>query len=123
MNKVILMAMLSMLVISTAAYAKSSRFGEQIPDKIETVKLKNILEAPKEYKDKNVLLQGNFGGLCCATDFNYKEGLESIEVHPKGFDAPKLKVGTPVNIHGTVKVIEKADGNEVHIEAKGMETK
>lgn len=110
-------------------------YGEAIPNNIKVVKLEKILENSKEYKDKEVVLEGNFGGACCATDFNYKEGLDSVEVYPKGFPNPKLDRGKLIRVYGIVRSIEKRaeseEGeekkeekhHEVYIEAKGVEVK
>lgn len=110
-------------------------YGEAIPDNVKVVKLKAVLEAPKEYEDKEVVLEGNFGGVCstsCATDFNYKEGLERVEVYPKGFATPKLDKGKPIRVYGVVRSIEKKteskeekeeERHEVYIEAKGVEVR
>lgn len=111
-----------------------SRYGEIIPDTVKVVKLKEVLENPKEYKDKAVVLDGNFGGVCCATDFKYKEGLDMVEVYPKGFSNPKLVMGKPIRLYGIVRSIEKKteskeegekeeEHHEVYIEAKGVEVK
>ena len=113
-----------------------TRFGETIPDSVEVVKLEEILKNPQEYKDKEVVLEGNYGNYCCASDFVYKEGLEAVEVYPKGFPTPKLKMGTPIKVYGIVRSIEKKaeakeakekeeeeEHHEVYIEAKGVEAK
>jgi len=110
-------------------------YGEAVPNNVEVVKLEKILQNPKEYKDKEVVLEGNFGGACCATDFNYKEGLDSVEVYPKGFPNPKLNRGKPIRVYGIVRSIEKRaeseegeekkeeEHHEVYIEGKGVETR
>ncbi len=106
------------------------RYGEAIPGNVKVVKLKKIIESPKEYKDKEVVLEGNFGGICCPTDFNYKEGLEMVEVYPKGFPNPKLARGKPIRVYGIVRSIEKRIEQEeeegyhqIYIDAKGVEVK
>lgn len=99
-----------------------TKYGKPIPDNIKVVKLKEILKNPKEYKNKEIVLEGNFAGICCATDFNYKEGIEMLEVYPKGFPVPKLDKGKPIRVYGIVKTIEK-EHIEIYIEAKGVEVK
>jgi hypothetical protein len=110
------------------------RYGEAIPGSLELVKLKQIIEAPDVYKDKEVVLEGNYGSYCCPSDFSYKEGTEAMEVAPKGFPTPRLDRGEPVRIYGIVRSIEKKaepgegeekeeDHNEVYIEAKGVEVR
>lgn len=113
----------------------NARYGEAVPNNINVVKLEKILQNPKEYKDKEVILEGNYGNYCCASDFVYKEGLEAIEVYPKGFPTPKLDRGTPIRVYGIVRSIEKRaeseggekkkeeEHHEVYIEAKGVETR
>ena len=130
---------LVLLVLSTTlmliGWGKGkSGYGEAIPNNIKVVKLEKILQNPKEYKDKEVILEGNYGNYCCASDFVYKEGLEAIEVYPKGFPTPKLDRGKPIRVYGIVRSVEKAveskekskeqeEHHEVYIEAKGVETR
>ncbi len=83
----------------------------------DIVKLKDIMDNPKVYKNKEVVLEGNFGGICCASDFFYKEGVDSCEVYPKGIQAPKAAIGTPIRLKGTVKATQKGEEYQVHIEA------
>lgn len=114
------------------------RYGESAPNNVKVVKLEEILQNPKEYKDKEVVLEGNYGNYCCASDFVYKEGLETIEVYAKGFPTPKLDRGKPIRVYGIVRSIEKKtesekgeegeekkeeEHHEVYIEAKGVEIK
>lgn len=109
-----------------------ARYGEAIPNNVEVVKLKVILENPDAYKGKEVVLEGNFGGVCCPSSFNYKEGLEMVEVYPQGFSNPKLDRGKPIRVYGVVRSIEKKveskkgekeEQHKIHIEGKGVETK
>ncbi|MEM5799954.1 MAG: hypothetical protein QXZ43_04810 [Candidatus Aenigmatarchaeota archaeon] len=117
---------------------RESKYGQAIPANIKVVKLKEIIKNPENYKDKEVVLEGNFGGICCAADFNYKEGSEVVEVYPKGFSIPKLNRGKPIRIYGVVRTIKKMveanedtkegtnnqeKSQEVYIEAKGMQVK
>jgi hypothetical protein len=108
------------VILSLVGCSKSRvHYGEVISDKVAVVKLKEIVEHPGKYKDKEVVLEGNFAGSCCATDFNYKEGLEMIEVYPIGFPNPKLDRGKPIRVYGIVRSTEKM----TYIEAKGVESK
>lgn len=117
------------LILSTALFTSVSAFAEQmgkaIPKDAQQVKLAEILKSPTKYKGKEVLLQGNYGSKCCATDFNYKEGMDGIEITPSGFDNwQNLKKGTPIKVYGVVNVIERGGGEKiVHMDARGMETK
>lgn len=132
----ILVALLLIMTLALVGWGKGkTRYGEIIPDNVKVVKLKTILDNPKEYKDREVVLEGNFGGVCCATDFKYKEGLDMVEVYPKGFSNPKLVVGKLIRLYGIVRSIEKnvkseaeaeekeEEHHEVYIEAKGVEVK
>ncbi|MGE3682651.1 MAG: hypothetical protein AB7G93_13075 [Bdellovibrionales bacterium] len=111
------------LLISATSFA--GQMGQAIPKDAPSVKLAEILKTPAKYKGKEVVLQGNYGSMCCATDFNYKEGLDGIEISATEFDDwKKLKKGTPVKVYGKINVIERAGGeNIVGMNAKGMETK
>lgn len=132
-KKWILVMLLLITTLTLVGWGQGkSRYGEIIPDTVKVVKLKEILQNPKEYKDKEVVLEGNFGGVCCATDFKYKEGLDMVEVYPKGFSNPKLVIGKPIRLYGIVRSIEKSvkseaeteeEHHEVYIEAKGVEVK
>lgn len=137
LRKCILITMLLAVTWTLTAWAKA-RFGEAVPGNIEVVKLKGILENPEKYKDKEVVLEGNYGNYCCASDFVYKEGVDAVEVYPTGFPTPKLDRGKPIRIYGIVRSIEKKAGyeektenreekeeehHEVYIEAKGVEVK
>lgn len=124
MKNVINTVVLSFLLLSSFNVF-AEQMGQAVPKNIPQVKLAEILKTPTKYKGKEVVLQGNYGSKCCATDFNYKEGLDGIEVSPKGFDNwQSLKKGTPIKIYGVVNVIERGGGETiVHVDAKGLETK
>lgn len=111
------------LVFVSAAHAEP--MGKALPKNVELTKLSEILKAPKKYKGKEVVIQGNYVARCCPTDFIYKEGLDSIEISPKGFDQwGSIKRGTPVRVSGTINVIERDGGDKiVHMDASGLETK
>jgi hypothetical protein len=55
--------------------------GMVIPSGVKVTKLKEIASNLQGYKDKEVVLEGNFNGACCAADFNYKESLTSPSAH------------------------------------------
>lgn len=122
MKHIVKIATLSLL-LSTAAFA--GQIGQPIPKDASTVKLAEILKTPAKYKGKELVLQGNYGSMCCASDFNYKEGLDGIEISPNGFeDWKKIKKGAPIKVYGKINVIERSGGETiVQMEAKGMETK
>jgi hypothetical protein len=105
--------------------AFAGQMGQPIPKDASTVKLAEILKTPDKYKGKEVVLQGNYGSMCCATDFNYKEGLDGIEISAGDFDDwKKIKKGAPIRVYGKINVIERSGGETiVGMEAKGLETK
>lgn len=111
------------LFVNSVAHAE--QMGKALPKSTEPTKLSEILKSPKKFKGKEVVLQGNYAARCCATDFIYKEGLDSIEISPKGFkEWETLKRGTPVRVFGTINVIEREGGDKiVHMDANGLETK
>ena len=130
----VLVAMFLAVVLALAGCGKGKvRYGEAIPDNVKVVKLKEIVDNPEQYKGREVVLEGNFNGACCPTDFNYKEGLEGCEVYPQGFSNPKLDKGKPIKVYGIVRSIQKKTGDddegkeekqhEIYIEAKGVEVK
>lgn len=112
-----IMFIFSLMLSTTIAHAEI--LGKPIPQDVPRVKLQEILKSPEQYKDKDVVLEGNYGFYCCAEDFSYKEGTDSVEISPAGFENKQLKPGTPVRIWATVRVRR----GDVHPEAKGMETK
>ncbi len=124
MKKIIKTAVLTLSIL-TSLNAFADQMGQAVPKNVPQVKLAEILKTPTKYKGKEVVLQGNYGSKCCADDFNYKEGLDGIEVSPQGFDNwQSLKKGTPIKIYGVVNVIERGGGETiVHVDAKGLETK
>lgn len=133
MRKSILSIMVMVIVIMLIEHVEGkARYGEAIPKNSKVVKLKEILEHPDTSKDKEVVLEGNYGNNCCASDFVYKEGIEAVEVYPKGFPTPELKRGKPIKVYGIVRSVEKGvkprEGKEegfreIYIEAKGVEVK
>lgn len=135
MKKILMYILLSSLVLvhSGFEWGEKKQFGESIPSNVQAAKLPDIVKNPQAYKDREVMLEGNYGFYCCPADFSYKEGLEAVNVSPAGFDSPKGKRGQPVKIYGTVRMgksepaeEEKEENEESHdffIEAKGVQFK
>lgn len=111
-------------------------YGQKIPSNVPAVTLEQVMHDPTAFKDREVILQGNYGGHCCATDFNYKEGTNAAECNYPGFDVPQMQTGRPVKIHAVVRVRDKHEeagdqvaegrteiGPEVYLEAKGVQFK
>lgn len=94
-----------------------AQFGEKIPSTMGIVKLAQLSLNPTSYNQKEIVLEGTFGGICCDTDFFYKEGMDMIEVSPKDFPSPKIVIGTPIKIYGVVRAV----GDKLNVEAKGVE--
>lgn len=134
-KKGLLLGVFMVSLALTGTVEGKERYGQVMPVNLEVVKLKEILENPKVYKGKEVVLEGNFGGVCSdGEDFYFKEGLEIVEVVPKGFPMPKFKKGKSIRVYGVVKSIEKKEKEEkgkekeeehkeVTIEAKGVEAR
>lgn len=128
---------LAVLLGAVSVTAKTKKMGKRIPEKATVVKLSDILKAPEKFKDKEVILQGTYVNYCCATDFVYREGLESVEIYPQGFLTPKLDKGKQMKVWGIVRVREREEGEqqetrknakeeehaEIIIEAEGLEVK
>jgi hypothetical protein len=125
---------LAFAAVLLSACGGKDRLGQPIPSEIAAVKLGDILEAPADYKDREVLLEGTYSSYCCPSDFSYKEGLDAIEIAPVGFASPKADRGRPLRVYGVVRVGEKraeeeAEGESeeegvhhgVYVEAKGLE--
>jgi len=134
----ILATILVLLLTVSPAMAKTKKFGKGVPEKAPITKLSEIVKDPQKFKDQEVVLQGNFINICCATDFVYREGLESIEIFPQDFPIPKLDKGKPIKIWGVVRIMEKesdentvkgdsvqAEASEpiIYVDALGMEAK
>lgn len=90
-------------------------------DKISQITLHELLENPTIYRNKIVIVEGIFAGICCATDFFLKDGDNRIEVYisDKVSMPPKSKVGSKIKVTGKVKV--KRKGEEVKIVAEQIE--
>lgn len=131
-NVLAMMFFLATLASVGSAQAKN-QYGQAIPNDVKVVKLKDILGHPAEYQNKEVVLEGNYGGYCCASDFLYKEGVDGVEIYPQGFPTPKLIIGKPIKIYGIVRAIDKKtesqeegkeeEHHEIYIEAKGVKAK
>ena len=119
-----------------AGCGKKELHGQPIPSDVPAVTLEQVMKDPTAFKDREVILQGNYGGHCCATDFNYKEGTNAAECYYPGFEVPHTQAGRPVKIHAVVRVRDKHEeagkqvaegraetGPEVYLEAKGVQFK
>lgn len=135
-----IICILALTFAVSSAMEKLKKHGKGVPEKTAVTKLSDIVKEPQKFKNKEVVLQGNFVNICCATDFVYREGLESIEIYPQNFPIPKLDRGKPIKIWGIVRIIEKesakaeedstkteesADESSpiIYIDALGMESK
>lgn len=119
------------LIVMLCGCGERKQYGAPMNAETSVATLKEIAQDPAAYKDKPVVLRGNYGFYCCPADFSYKEGFEVVAVAPQGFGAPKLKTGTPVTIQGIVRVGHppEAEGEtsgkaeeaaEFYIEAQGV---
>lgn len=102
-------------------------YGQAAPDNATVVKLKEVSENHQAYRDKEVVIEGFYGGECagCA-GFYLKERLETIEVYPQTFKSPRLDKGKPIRVYGIVRIIggAKKEGTpKIVIEGKGVEVK
>ena len=132
MAQLTVLLLIAGILVFAGCGKKGGQLGQEIPGNIQAVKLKDIVNNPQEYKDKEVVLVGNFGGADCAEDFIYKEGLDMVEARPRGFKNPKANKGKPIKLYGLVRVVERGVINdegseeasyEVYIDAKGVEIK
>lgn len=129
------------VILAIAGCGKNkAQYGEAFPANVAPVALKDIVANPEAFKDKEVLVDVNYGNYCCESDFVCKQGLEAMEVYPAGFPTPKLDKGTPIRVFGYVRDIakkpqtaqegeekgeegEEEGHHEIYIEAKGMEVR
>ena len=130
MNKkiILIVLLLNLPLVLSGCSENRVHYGEKIPGKVKIVKLSEVINNPEEYKDREVVLEGNYSNYCCASDFVYKEGLEAVEVLPKGFPTPRLDRGKRLKIFGVIRVNEKGfkpeeGDHEIYIEARGLEVK
>lgn len=95
-------------------------YGQSAPGSVTTVKLKDVSENHQAYKDKEVVIEGFYGGECggCA-GFFLKDSLETVEVYPQTFKSPRLDKGKPIKVYGVVRVAK----TKIVIEGKGMEVR
>lgn len=100
-------------------WGRAKRYGAKIPNGLAVTKLAQIISKPAAFKDKEVLLAGNYGMYCCPTDFTYKEGVDGAEVSPKGFDAPKADRGKPMKLYAVVRLGRHEEGEENGVQRKG----
>lgn len=87
--------------------------------KTTTIKLAELVKSPSDFAGKEVLVTGIFSGICCATDFYLKDGLETIEVSAGTKQCPmpsKSKIRSKIEVRGVVKV----HGDAVMIEGKSI---
>lgn len=104
---------------------KTELLGQPIPANATAAKLSDIMQNPAAFKNKEVVLTGNYAGHCCPDDFNYKEGVHAVECYYRGFKVPETKPGRSVKIYGVVQVKQEEGAKEpqVHLEAKGADFK
>lgn len=119
------LAGIAFALVLVAGCAQKTELGQPIPGDAKSAKLADIMQNPAAYKNKEVMLTGNYAGHCCPTDFNYKEGVHAVECYYPGFKVPETKPGRPVKIYGVVQVRQEEGAKEaqVHVEAKGVEFK
>ena len=78
--------------------------------------VREILGSPKLYSGKDVVIEGVLFNICCAENFTFKDGLDSILVwvNAQSPMPPTSKTGSKIKVLGTVKV----SFNDVGIIAK-----
>lgn len=120
---------LALIVLLTGCSKDKETIGQPIDPQAKVVRLQEVLKSPQIYDGQTLVIEGNFSGACCASDFIFKDGVASTEVFiSKECPMPSgTKVGSRMRVYGTVAVKEEqAEGNEsansfVAIQAKGME--
>ncbi len=124
----------TLLFASSSVIAGTVKYGDTIDPKATKVLLKEVLKSPGTYKGKDVVIDGTFSGKCCEADFNFKDGVDTIEVRPpstgNGKQCMALKPGSAITLLGRVNVIqrkaptgEKAPEPVVTVDAKGIVTR
>lgn len=65
-----------------------------------------LLLTPKAYAGKDVTVKGVFSGICCASDFFLKDGVDTIEVYATRMCPipSKSKIRSKLTVIGTVAV-------------------
>lgn len=78
--------------------------------------LREILGSPKIYAGKDVVINGVLFNICCAANFTFKDGSDSIlvDISEQCPMPPTSKVGSKIKVLGTVKV----SYNNVSVEAR-----
>ncbi|MFW5785252.1 MAG: hypothetical protein ACOCW1_03615 [Chitinispirillaceae bacterium] len=106
------------VLLSFCGSSKSESMGTEIPKDSKVVKLADVLAAPDDFHDQNVVMEGIVSGQCASLcEFMYKEGAEVVEIFPKGFTLPKLKIGSKVRMYAQI-----TSGSErVVVSALGLE--
>lgn len=113
-------------MIGAQSLRAGERVGEAIDAKAPKITLAELLAKPDDYAGKAVVLEGNFGGKCCESDFFFKDKVDMIEVTPPAGDAKmSFKVGAPIRLYGNVDVRPGSGSDEstVTVAAKGIEAK
>ena len=127
-TRTLVMALVAAFVVYTgsAAEAGPQRYGDAIDPKAPKVTLANLLAQPDAYAGKYVVVNGNFAGKCCGSDFYFKDKLDMIEVTPpgNGEQCMLLKAGTPISLYGRVNVIQREnEAPIVSMEGKAVEVR
>lgn len=81
------------------------------------ITLAELTKSPSAFAGKEVVVTGIFSGICCATDFYLKDGLETIEVSAGTRQCPmpsKSKIRSKLRVRGVVKI----HGDAVMIEGR-----
>lgn len=90
--------------------------GQPIDSLAKVVRLQEVLSNPQAYDGQTLVIEGNFSGVCCASDFIFKDGVASTEVLvSKECPMPSTKAGSRMKVWGTVLV--KAETHEETSEA------
>ncbi|MDF1611362.1 hypothetical protein [Stygiobacter electus] len=106
--------------------------GVKPDSSVPKMKLEQLLKTAGDFKGKNVVLEGVYGGACGDGDYYFKDKFDMIEFSlDQGSDIEKLKIGTPLRLYGKVivHVRGKSEGKEenkdreatVSVEGKGVE--
>lgn len=107
---------------TTATKAEGETFGKPVDPKALSVKMKDLLDKPAEYKGKLVVLEGKIGAVGCVdcgglivTDKTYR-----LPIEPEHSDEFKLpvKTGALIKFWGVVAQAE-GDPNGVQVLVKG----
>ena len=106
--------------------------GVKPDSSVPKMKLEQLLKTAGDFKGKNVVLEGVYGGACGDGDYYFKDKFDMIEFSlDQGSDIEKLKIGTPMRLYGRVIVHvsgkkESKEENEdreatISVEGKGVE--